>query len=108
MLVTLLYASNLYQNYSFMFRLIHTSVRVWYFARFCIKWNIWCGFDMFAVYLVVYQIMSVITKWETQRLLHFSLTIFRGWLCLSTAFQAFLLYDAIGQYLPLWVAFAFL
>ena len=91
-----------------MFCLIHTIVGAWYFARFCIKWNIWCGFDTLTVYLIVYQIISVITKWETQCLPYFSLAVFRGWMCLSTAFQAFLLYDAIGQYLPLWVNFTFL
>jgi hypothetical protein len=49
--------------------------------------------------------MSLVTKWEKEHFPLFSLNIYRGWLCITTAFEAFLFYDAIFRYFPLWVSF---
>ncbi len=88
-----------------MYCLIHTITASWFLARFCNGFHIWCEFDIFTVYFFIWQFMSLVTKWEKEHFPLFSLNIYRGWLCITTAFEAFLFYDAIFRYFPLWVSF---
>ncbi len=107
-LLIILYIFGLYQNDSFMYCLMHTITTSWFFARFCNGFHIWCEFDIITVYFINWQWMSLITKWEKEYFPLFSLNIYRGWLCIKTAFEAFFLYDAIFRYFPLWMNFGYI
>lgn len=88
--------------------LLETTTGSWYLIRFCIGFNIWCKLDIFTVYFLIWQFMSLMNNWDKQYLPVFSINLYRGWLCLTTALIAFLYYDAIFRYLPSWMCFVYL
>jgi hypothetical protein len=91
-----------------MFRLLHIIAGSWFFARFCNGFHIWCELDIFTVYFIIWQFMSLVTKWEKEYFPICSLNIYRGWLCTATAFESFLYYDAIFRYFPSWISFGYI
>lgn len=103
--ITTLYVFGLYKSEYFMARLLYTINCGWFFARLFNSFHIWCELDIFTVYFIIWQFMSLMIKWQIERFPLFSLNFYRGCLCIVTAFEGFLAYDAIFRYLPLYVNF---
>jgi len=87
---------------------LHTIICVWWMGRFCDNLYLWYPADVFTVYLFIWQLMFIVVQWEYKKLPLLSVTIYRGWLCLKLASDAFLFHDTIFRYAPLLFKFVFL
>ncbi|CAF4888147.1 unnamed protein product [Rotaria socialis] len=77
-------------------------------ARFCDAFNLSCPLDIFTVYFLIWQIMFIITEWESNKLPLISLTFYRAWLCIMPASIIFVIHDFVFRYLPIQVNFLLL
>ena len=83
--------------------IIYTIIYSLLIARFCDGFNLCCPLDIFTVYFFIWQIMFIITEWESNKLPLISLTFCRGWLCIMPASMTYLIHDTVFRYLPIQV-----
>jgi hypothetical protein len=84
---------------------IYTIISGWFIARFCDGYDISCQIDSLTVHFLIWQIIFIITKWESDALPLFSVNIYRGWLIIMVAAISFLNYDIMLRYLPIQMNF---
>jgi len=85
--------------------IIYTIIYSLLVARFCDAFNLYCPLDLFTVYFLIWQIMFIITEWESDKLPLISLTFYRGWLCIMPASMIFFIHDFVFRYLSIQVNF---
>jgi len=78
----------------------YTIISAWILGRYCDGLYLWYQVDIFTIYFFIWQIMFIISQWEFQELPLLSITIYRGWLCLGIATNAFMFHDNLVRYLP--------
>ena len=81
----------------------------WFVARFCDAFHLWCQMDALTVYFLIGQWTLIRLRWQFKRLPVISTTtyIYRGYLCLAMAAEAFIMHDIIFRYLPRCFSLAF-
>ena len=74
----------------------------WLLARFCDAAHLWCQMDVVTVYFLIGQWTLLRLQWQFRRLPVISTTthMYRGYLCLAMAAEAFIVHDIIFRYLP--------
>lgn len=85
--------------------IIYTIIYSLFAARFYDAFNLSCPLDIFTVYFLIWQIMFIITEWESDKLPLVSLTFYRVWLCKMPASMIFVIHDSVFRYLPIQVNF---
>ncbi|CAF4432706.1 unnamed protein product, partial [Rotaria magnacalcarata] len=85
----------------------YTMIGAWLFGRFCDDLPLWYPVDIFTIYFFIWQFMFITAKWEFQQYPIFSMTLYRGWLCLLMASDAFIIHDVLFSYLPSPFSFIF-
>ncbi len=87
---------NTYHTHS----VFYTIISAWIVGRFFDGRYLWYQVDIFTMYFLIWQIMLIISLWEYNELPLLSVTIYRGWLCLGIATNAFMFHDNLVRYLP--------
>ena len=74
----------------------------WLLARFCDAAHLWCQMDVVTIYFLIGQWTLLRLQWQFRRLPVISTTthMYRGYLCLAMAAEAFIVHDIIFRYLP--------
>ena len=81
-----------------------TIVVVWLFNRYFTDHQL----DLFTVYLLVWQFVQVICRWESHDLCWPALILQQASLCLFIAFITFIMFDVLFHHLPIQFHFTFL
>ncbi len=86
--------------------IILTILIVWLLARWCEEKILWYKIDCLTVYVVTWQCVYLICKWEDHGLLSPFLFLQQGSLCVSISLTSFLFYDIIVRYIPIYLNIA--
>jgi hypothetical protein len=88
--------------------IIQTTLIVWLLARYCEGKDLYYSVDVFTIYLLVWQCVYVMCKWEDNELSFPFLILQQGSLCISAAVMTFLFYDFQYRFFPIQFNFALL
>jgi len=80
--------------------IISTILIPWLLARYCDNQNCWYQLDILTVYLIVWQFMYLMCKWEFVELSWPLLLLQQTSCCVSTSVTAFFYYDIVFHDLP--------
>ena len=88
---------------------VSTLCTGWILARLGDALHLWCQMDVVTVYFLIGQWTLIRLHWQFKRLPMISTTtvMYRGYLCLAMASQAFIMYDMVFRYLPGCLSLAF-
>ena len=97
------------EKQAYFFGAIGSMFMGWLLARFCDAFHLWCQMDVVTVYFLIGQWALIRLQWQFKRLPVISTTtyIYRGYLCLAMAAEAFIMHDIIFRYLPRCFSLAF-
>ena len=87
---------------------IYTIIGIWLLGRFFEKVDFRYKVDIFTMYILIWQLMFIVAKWEIGEYPIFLLTLYRGWFCFLMACDAFIFHDTVSRYLPsptIWIWF---
>jgi hypothetical protein len=88
--------------------MIQTPLIVWLLARYCEDKDLCYQVDVFTVYLLVWQFIYLMCKWEEHDFSYPFLILQQGSLRVSASFLAFFYYDFMFRYLTIQFNFALL
>lgn len=80
---------------------IYTIIVALLLSRLCDGFHLSCEMDLFTGYFLIWQIMSVMNEWESERLPLSSLLFYRGLICVVMGFMTYAVYDFLFRYFPM-------
>ncbi len=81
--------------------IIFTLFAVEFLAQFIASLNLWIKIDMLTVYLLAWQLFSMVVKWMWLQLLPPIVVIEQGSFCVATSLMAWTIHFLFIRYLPL-------